>query len=204
MKWSWPGFGADCRFKQIGQLVGVSDSAAHRRYEAALLALRQKLRVSCLKKRLNEELAAIEAALGSLTPAASSIQRDRLMFLAGRASADRLPLPRRRRLPHGSGRAPRPRRCWRRRSSASFGWTAASRRSWSEWFTCRPSVRRKRSKARSPKRLQPHLRTGDWPPRCGERTRTSPRSRTPRLPAVLRGTPKRQIVCTQSNRSPSE
>ena len=36
-------------FQQIGQLVGVSDSAAHRRYEAALLALRQKLRVPCPK-----------------------------------------------------------------------------------------------------------------------------------------------------------
>jgi RNA polymerase sigma factor (sigma-70 family) len=36
-------------FQQIGHLVGVSDSAAHRRYEAALLALRQKLRVPCPK-----------------------------------------------------------------------------------------------------------------------------------------------------------
>jgi RNA polymerase sigma factor (sigma-70 family) len=36
-------------FQQIGQLVGASDSAAHRRYEAALSALRQKLRVPCLK-----------------------------------------------------------------------------------------------------------------------------------------------------------
>jgi RNA polymerase sigma factor (sigma-70 family) len=36
-------------FEQIGQLVGVSDSAAHRRYEAAMLALRQKLRVPCPK-----------------------------------------------------------------------------------------------------------------------------------------------------------
>lgn len=36
-------------FGQIGQLVGASDSAAHRRYEAALLALRQKLRVPCPK-----------------------------------------------------------------------------------------------------------------------------------------------------------
>jgi RNA polymerase sigma factor (sigma-70 family) len=36
-------------FGQIGQLVGVSDSAAHRRYEGALLALRQKLRVPCPK-----------------------------------------------------------------------------------------------------------------------------------------------------------
>jgi RNA polymerase sigma factor (sigma-70 family) len=36
-------------FQQIGRLVGVSDSAAHRRYEAALLALRQKLRVPCPK-----------------------------------------------------------------------------------------------------------------------------------------------------------
>jgi RNA polymerase sigma factor (sigma-70 family) len=36
-------------FGQIGQLVGASQSAAHRRYEAGLLALRRKLRVSCLK-----------------------------------------------------------------------------------------------------------------------------------------------------------
>jgi RNA polymerase sigma factor (sigma-70 family) len=36
-------------FQQIGRLVGVSDSAAHRRYEAGLLALRQKLRAPCPK-----------------------------------------------------------------------------------------------------------------------------------------------------------
>jgi RNA polymerase sigma factor (sigma-70 family) len=36
-------------FQQIGALVGVSDSAAHRRYEAGLLALRQKLRAPCPK-----------------------------------------------------------------------------------------------------------------------------------------------------------
>jgi RNA polymerase sigma factor (sigma-70 family) len=36
-------------FQQIGQLVGVSDSAAHRRYEAALSTLRQKLRLPCAK-----------------------------------------------------------------------------------------------------------------------------------------------------------
>ena len=34
-------------FEQIGRLVSVSDSAAHRRYEAALSALRQKSRVPC-------------------------------------------------------------------------------------------------------------------------------------------------------------
>jgi RNA polymerase sigma-70 factor (ECF subfamily) len=34
-------------FQQIGQLVGVTDSSAHRRYEAGLLALRRKLRVPC-------------------------------------------------------------------------------------------------------------------------------------------------------------
>ncbi len=39
------------------------------------------------EKRLDDELAAIEAVLGSLTPAPSSVRRDRLMFLAGRASA---------------------------------------------------------------------------------------------------------------------
>jgi hypothetical protein len=42
------------------------------------------------EERLNSDLAAIEAALCSLTPAASNIQRDRLMFLAGRASANRV------------------------------------------------------------------------------------------------------------------
>ncbi|MFZ1935453.1 MAG: sigma-70 family RNA polymerase sigma factor [Thermoguttaceae bacterium] len=36
-------------FQQIGKLVGVSDSAAHRRYEAALSALREKLRTLCPK-----------------------------------------------------------------------------------------------------------------------------------------------------------
>jgi hypothetical protein len=51
------------------------------------------------EKRLNDELAAIEAALCSLQPVPSNVQRDRLMFLAGRASADRLPLHGRPRLP---------------------------------------------------------------------------------------------------------
>ena len=41
------------------------------------------------EKRLSGELAAIEAALCSLTPAPSGIQRDRLMFLAGEASVNR-------------------------------------------------------------------------------------------------------------------
>jgi RNA polymerase sigma factor (sigma-70 family) len=38
-------------FEQIGRLAGVSDSAAHRRYEAALSALRTKLRASCLNEK---------------------------------------------------------------------------------------------------------------------------------------------------------
>jgi hypothetical protein len=49
------------------------------------------------EKPVNAELAAIEAALSSLTPAASAIQRDRLLFLAGQAAARRtLPAPHRR------------------------------------------------------------------------------------------------------------
>ncbi|MGD0383766.1 MAG: hypothetical protein ABSA77_09605 [Thermoguttaceae bacterium] len=40
------------------------------------------------EKRLNEELAAVEAALASLKPAAAGADRDRVMFLAGRASAN--------------------------------------------------------------------------------------------------------------------
>jgi RNA polymerase sigma-70 factor (ECF subfamily) len=34
-------------FKEIGRLMGTSDSTAHRRYEAALSRLREKLGVSC-------------------------------------------------------------------------------------------------------------------------------------------------------------
>ena len=49
VKWWSPGFRGGLTFQQIGQLVGVSDSAAHRRYEAALSALRQKLRTPCPK-----------------------------------------------------------------------------------------------------------------------------------------------------------
>jgi hypothetical protein len=41
------------------------------------------------EERLSDELAAIEAALCSLTPTPSGIQRDRLMFLAGKASVNR-------------------------------------------------------------------------------------------------------------------
>jgi RNA polymerase sigma-70 factor (ECF subfamily) len=37
-------------FQQIGELIGATDSTAHRRYESALAALRQKLRISCQKK----------------------------------------------------------------------------------------------------------------------------------------------------------
>jgi len=43
------------------------------------------------EKRLNEELAAVEAALGSLQPKSTALDRDRLMFLAGRAAAERKP-----------------------------------------------------------------------------------------------------------------
>ncbi len=39
------------------------------------------------KERNREELALLEASLGSLTPAAGGLDRDRLMFMAGRASA---------------------------------------------------------------------------------------------------------------------
>jgi hypothetical protein len=46
------------------------------------------------EKRLNEELAAVEAALTSLKPAASGVDRDRVMFLAGRASVAYSPIPR--------------------------------------------------------------------------------------------------------------
>jgi hypothetical protein len=39
------------------------------------------------EERLNDDLGAIEAALCSLTPARSGIERDRLMFLAGKKAA---------------------------------------------------------------------------------------------------------------------
>lgn len=37
-------------FQQIAEIIGATDSTAHRRYESALAALRQKLRISCQKK----------------------------------------------------------------------------------------------------------------------------------------------------------
>lgn len=37
-------------FEQIGQFIGVSDSTAHRRYQAALSKLRERLKVPCPKK----------------------------------------------------------------------------------------------------------------------------------------------------------
>lgn len=40
-------------FQQIGRLAGVSDSSAHRRYEAGLSALRQKLRTPCPNQKTN-------------------------------------------------------------------------------------------------------------------------------------------------------
>jgi hypothetical protein len=50
------------------------------------------------EERLNEELAALEAALGSLKPVRSKIERDRVIFLAGRALETQMQAPRRRRI----------------------------------------------------------------------------------------------------------
>ena len=49
------------------------------------------------EKRISEELAAVEAALAALKPAASLVDRDRVMFLAGRASAAVIAFPSKRR-----------------------------------------------------------------------------------------------------------
>ena len=49
------------------------------------------------EKRINEELAAVETALATLKPAASGVDRDRVMFLAGRVSAVTQAKPRQRR-----------------------------------------------------------------------------------------------------------
>jgi hypothetical protein len=45
------------------------------------------------EKRINKELVAVEAALASLKPSASGTDRDRVMFLAGRASVTVNTLP---------------------------------------------------------------------------------------------------------------
>ena len=49
------------------------------------------------EKSIKQELAAVEAALASLKPAAAGVDRDRVMFLAGRVSATAIVLPRQRR-----------------------------------------------------------------------------------------------------------
>jgi hypothetical protein len=46
------------------------------------------------EKNLNDELAAVEAALGSVGPGPSRLDRDRVMFLAGRASLAKPPVGR--------------------------------------------------------------------------------------------------------------
>jgi hypothetical protein len=52
------------------------------------------------EKRITEELAAVEAILASLKPAASGVDRDRVMFLAGRASMTANALPRQHKIIH--------------------------------------------------------------------------------------------------------
>jgi hypothetical protein len=47
------------------------------------------------EKRMSEELDGFERALATLTPAASGVDRDQLMFLAGRASVEAAGTPRR-------------------------------------------------------------------------------------------------------------
>ena len=45
------------------------------------------------EERLNDELDALETALASLSPKGSGVDRDRVMYLAGRAAARKSPLP---------------------------------------------------------------------------------------------------------------
>jgi hypothetical protein len=52
------------------------------------------------EKRINEELAAVEDVLAQLKPAASGVDRDRVMFLAGRASMTANVLPRQHKIIH--------------------------------------------------------------------------------------------------------
>ena len=79
-------------FEEIGEFAAISSSEAHRRYEAALASLRKKLGVTWLTKTATtrdvDEERDLERALSLLRPAASRIDRDRFLFLAGRASAE--------------------------------------------------------------------------------------------------------------------
>ena len=82
------GFGADVvsrdrptggRFRQCGPPA----------IRSGLNGLAPEIKGAMSEKQIDNELAEIEASLGSLTPLPSSIHRDQLMFLAGRASASR-------------------------------------------------------------------------------------------------------------------
>ncbi|MHB1557553.1 MAG: RNA polymerase sigma factor, partial [Isosphaeraceae bacterium] len=86
-------------FEQIGEVSGTSSSTAHRLYAAGLATLRERLGVACPGSRTgrkNEDrdrqepgLTELESALKALAPAPAVVDRDRLMFEAGAASARR-------------------------------------------------------------------------------------------------------------------
>ena len=74
-------------FQQIGRLVGASDTRRPSALRSGLIGFAKEVEGAMSEKPIDGELAAVEAALSTLRPTASALQRDRLMFLAGRASA---------------------------------------------------------------------------------------------------------------------
>ena len=76
-------------FAQMGQVIGTSDSTAHRHYLAALACALTETEDAMSQARMNHENDELEARLASLQPRPSSLDRNRLIYLAGQAAAQR-------------------------------------------------------------------------------------------------------------------
>ena len=73
-------------FEEIAGLTGASASTVHRRYQAGLVSIARKVGSLMSTEEEPLEFNAIEAALAALAPTTGGLDRDRLMYLAGRAS----------------------------------------------------------------------------------------------------------------------
>ena len=71
--------------EEVARLQGCSTTTAHRRYRAGLARLQERL--ACPTECPRDDLTDLERRLAALRPASGGLDRDRMLFDAGRASA---------------------------------------------------------------------------------------------------------------------
>ena len=77
-------------FEEIADLTGCSLATAHRRYQAALKMLRERLERQCAADHPQpDEMNNLENRLAAWQPGADGLAVDRMLYAAGRASASR-------------------------------------------------------------------------------------------------------------------